>query len=412
MKDKNCKILAMVMAVMLMPVVLQAKPLKTAMDEAAEYFVKRAVRIEANQELHILEIVNFSSGEHDTEGKRIETELYFALERQMPDFRLFLGPGEEKDDKIVLRGTYEPKGKTTVVKVRILKEDEVVAQYETQYDTKARRRTLVAVLDIEARALTPSQRKGYSDMFRTYLGKLSDFEMASSADIDKMNPDQIQAATGCTRDSCATIIGEQLGVDRVVSSSLLKMGENNYVLSSKIMDIKDGSILVTETVEHKGSTDELKGSIEKLARKLTGNQEKLETYEDRKDSNFVWHVTATSIVVAGVLLSNSQAQEYNDLANKNEDLKAQYAQASSDDQKQSYLAEYEDNQNKMSGIKQNIMMYDTITALAVGWEIYLLFFTSDDEEELSSRNSHWVPDVRFAGNGLQGSPRMQFQWKW
>ena len=78
------------------------------------------------------------------------------------------------------------------------------------------------------------------------LSKSENFDIAGSADIDKMKSDEIHKATGCSRDTCATSIGEQLGVDRVVSSSFMKNDENYYVVSGKMMDIQDGSILVSE----------------------------------------------------------------------------------------------------------------------------------------------------------------------
>jgi len=65
------------------------------------------------------------------------------------------------------------------------------------------------------------------------------FDIASSADIDKMNPDEIQKATDCAWDSYAIIIGEHLGVDRSVSNSLFKVTDNLlYILSAKILEIK------------------------------------------------------------------------------------------------------------------------------------------------------------------------------
>ncbi len=98
-----------------------AKTMKEALDEAAEYFVKTAVHIEQGQELHVVAIVNYQSGEQGLEGKRIETEMFFALERQFPDFKLFLGKGENTEKEIYLAGTYEKKANTMRVNIRIVK---------------------------------------------------------------------------------------------------------------------------------------------------------------------------------------------------------------------------------------------------------------------------------------------------
>ncbi len=235
------------------------------MGEAAEYFIKEAVRIDQQQELHILEVINYSSKQHDRVGKKIETEVYFALERLSPDFKLFLGKGPNKDKEIYLAGTYEIRENKTIVKLRIFKGNEIIAQKEVDYDSKSHRKTLVAVLDLEAKTMNEVQRKTFSDIFRAAFNEIGAFDMASSADIDKMNPDEIQRQAQCTRDECATIIGEQLGVDRVISSSLNKIDENFYFLSAKMMDIIDGSILMTKVVEHNGSLRTLRTALESLA---------------------------------------------------------------------------------------------------------------------------------------------------
>ncbi|MCP4297102.1 MAG: hypothetical protein GY786_15980 [Proteobacteria bacterium] len=207
----------LIISSLLIPVT-NAKTLEQAMGEAAEYFIKEAVRIDQQQELHILEVINYSSKQHDRVGKKIETEVYFALERLSPDFKLFLGKGPNKDKEIYLAGTYEIKENKTIVKLRVFKGNEIIAQKEVDYDSKSHRKTLVAVLDLEAKTMNEVQRKTFSDIFRAAFNEIGAFDMASSADIDKMNPDEIQKQAQCTRDECATIIGEQLGSENLSGS--------------------------------------------------------------------------------------------------------------------------------------------------------------------------------------------------
>lgn len=243
-----------------------------ALEEAAAYFVTKAVRIESNQELHVEKVVHFESGKNDDIGKRIEIELYFALEGESPDFKLFLGEVKNKEKEIILSGKYEKRGSKIFVHFQITKGDEILAQYKTDYDGKAHRRSLVAVLDLEAETLNLVQRKAFSEILRATLSKIGIFEMTSSADIDKLDPDAIQKETGCTRDTCATKIGEQLGVDRVVSSSLSKVSEENFVLAAKLIDIQNGSVLVAKALEHDGDVTKLKGAVENLAYYLAGKK--------------------------------------------------------------------------------------------------------------------------------------------
>jgi hypothetical protein len=359
----------------------QTITLKIAMDMAAEYLVKEAIKIEPGYELQILDVVNYNNQKNDELGKNIETELYFALERQAPDFKLLLGKGDNEEKIIQLSGSYFKVGEKTKIDIKVTREMEILASYQVEYDTKAHRKTLVAVIDLEADTLNNIQRKAFSDVFRAELTGIDIFDIASSSDIDKLDPDSIQESTGCTRDACATIIGEQLGVDRVVSSSILEVSDGMYVISAKLMDIKDGSVLVSKTIEHSGDIPSLKRAMEKMAYALTGTSE--ESIKSAKQWQFIKHASAITLTLAAAVLSFSEADSYNKLGEENSDLESQYAQAVSQSQGQSILSEIDSNQEKMKTHKSNIQMLDIITLAAFTWELYLLIFDTDwsDEEE-------------------------------
>ncbi len=444
----------------LVPSFCSALTLKQAMDKAAEYFTKQAVKIEQGQALHVLEVINFASFERDIEGKRIETELYFALERQFADFKLFLGKGENKKNEIYLNGTYEQKGDKTVVRLRIFQnKKQILSQYAVTYETKVRRKTLVAVLDLEAPTLNVTQRKAFSDIYRTALSKGKDFDIASSADIDKMNPDEIQQATGCSRDTCATIIGEQLGVDRVISSSFMKIDEDYYVVSSKMMDIQDGSILVSETVEHTGKLRTLRVALDKLAAKLIGRPEKVQAKPSPKpkkvtpppakvavkkeppppakekieaaeepppveepdepevgSSDKIWHIIAISGTVLSAYLATTQAASYNDLASENEGLESDIAATSTTAEYESLKGDYESNQDAMTGHKSNVTLFNTLTVVFLAWEAYLWYFGSDSGDTAalipgnSSTDLAFKPELGYQTGQLYS--KLSVSWKW
>jgi hypothetical protein len=258
----------------LIPSLTHALSLREALEEAAIYFTNTAVKIDPNKKM-VIQVVNYHSQKQDTDARKIETELYFALEKQFPNYKLVLLSevlaGLSGRGAVFVKGTYEKQGEKTIVRLQALQgmSGIILAQTMVGFETKKLvRRTLVAVMDIEASDIKPNQRKAYSEIFRSALIRSDSFNLASSSDIDKLNPDAIQKATGCTRDECATIIGEQLGVDRSISTTLLKLDQNSYILSSKILDIKDGSILTAKTLEHKGGLDTIKDSLEELAKGL------------------------------------------------------------------------------------------------------------------------------------------------
>ena len=392
-----------------------SRTLTEALEQAAAYFVKEAVRIESDQELHVDKVIHFISGKNDEIGRRIETEMYFALESQTPDFKLFLGEVKNKDREIILSGTYEKKAEKISVKFKITKGEEILSQYEIDYDAKAHRKTLVAVLDLEAEMLNEVQRKAFSEVLRATLSKIGIFEIASSADVDKLDPDAIQKETGCTRDTCATVIGEQLGVDRVVSSSFSKVGEGNYILAAKLIDIKDSTVLVAKTMEHSGKVAELKPAMESLAYQLSGKTE-LSEVQVEESSDLIWHIAAVALTLGAVLQAQSETASYNNLADENTQLQSQFESAISQAELATYRSQFEANQETMKQHEQNITLFNGLAALAIAWESYLLFFSSDSEDETTSESSEnaWIPKVFVAPADHQSSSTatLSLTWNW
>ncbi len=251
--------------------------LQTALNNAARDF-KNSGKLAAGTNVIVSGIMNYYTNKKDELSKKIEAELYFAFNRQFPEVRLVdiseSVTGVSSRNSVFIKGSFQQKGNVATLYLKAFKgtlDGELLHQAVIDFETEYRQKTLVAVLDIEAKFLNLDQRKIFSDIFREALGDTGAFDMASSADIDKMNPDDIQEATGCSRDSCATIIGEQLGVDRVISSTVRKLNEQTFYFSGKLMDIGDGSIVTAKTVKHKGGIEDFDTALQELAEKLTGS---------------------------------------------------------------------------------------------------------------------------------------------
>ena len=254
---------------------LQATDMRSAIDQAASMMAKnRKIKKQVDRSI-VIELINRHSHRKDEISKQIESEFYQALGTKLPQHKLFFLDdsltGINLNKALIIRGEYNKQGPIIEVFFRAAlgTQGRVLAQARAIFEApKAVAQSLVAVLDLEAPALNKNQKKVYSDIFRGALAKEKTFQLASSAEVSRMNPDDIQQSYGCTRDECATIIGEQLGVDRVISSSYLKVGEGVYFLSAKIMDIKSGAILATETVEHDGKIQGLRKAVSQLAQLL------------------------------------------------------------------------------------------------------------------------------------------------
>ncbi|OGG95035.1 MAG: hypothetical protein A2527_12440 [Candidatus Lambdaproteobacteria bacterium RIFOXYD2_FULL_50_16] len=384
--------LASLMALLLLSPALFAADLKEAMDQAA-LELKGKPKIEENSEKAIIiQVVNLHNKKTDQVAKKIETELYLALEKHFPKFKLvFLSEsiaGVNLMKALMVKGEYEQKGETTTVRFAALNglQGEVIAQASVEFATEQKtKESLVAVLDIEATYLNPDQVKAFSDMFRAALINVAQFNLASSADVSKMDPDKIQKAYGCSRDECATIIGEQLGVDRVISTSLFKITDNKYMLSSKIMDIQNGAILISKTIKHDSDLSSLDVSLEVLAGELAGKEVKLkvepapaqEVSESSGGTSWLSHVLAGGGALVFSQLSVGAASTYNTLATDNQDLKTQYDASNSTSERDTIKAKYDTNQSEMTAAKADVSLYDSLTVVFALWEGYLIFFGGD-----------------------------------
>ena len=378
--------LILIFTIFISPFISNASTLKGALGQAAAYFTKTSAKIQSGQQI-VIKVINYHSQERDQLAQQIEIELYFALEKQSTNLTLIdlseAVAGVSSKNTVFIKGSYQQKGEIVTLRLQAVKgaiSGEILSQIDVKFGMgSTRSRSLVAVLDIESDTLGDQQRKAYSDVFRSILNQIDEFDLASSADIDKMDPDQIQKATGCTRDTCATIIGEQLGVDRVISSSLFKIGSSNYIISAKLMDIEDGAIISSRSVEHKGDLETLNQSLRRLAFQLAGKKDPgVVQVAEKESSNLIWHITAISIAVVSTWQAMDEAGKYNELAEANTLL----AQDATDVFSADYINlkdEYTANQEQMEQHESNIQMFNALTALALIWEGYLIFFSSDDE---------------------------------
>jgi len=149
----------------------------------------------------------------------------------------------------------------------------ILAQAQVEFENVSKvNKQLVAVLPLEGKDLTPDQRTAFSDAFQSSIAQSGEYQLASSAEVSKMSPDEIQKVQNCTRDECATTIGAQLGVDRVISSTVAKLGEGKYQVSAKVLSVKDGTIVKTATADHEGDLANLKSTLATLSTRLTNRQ--------------------------------------------------------------------------------------------------------------------------------------------
>jgi TolB-like protein len=109
-------------------------------------------------------------------------------------------------------------------------------------------RQKLAVLDLEAKGVDKATVETLTDIITVSLKKLGVFDVISRADIQQMlNFEESKQLVGCTSNSaCIAEIGGALGVAKVVTGSVGKVG-SNFVINLSLLDTKSARVLERES---------------------------------------------------------------------------------------------------------------------------------------------------------------------
>lgn len=275
--------------------VTSAQPNSEALRSAVLRLSENGLEAQKGKKIY-LKVVNRHSQLSDTVAKEIQSELRQQLNATIPDADLVVIEeslsGIGLNDAIQVKGEYEQTGENIKLVLTALSGTggKLISTSEVEYHQNVQGKGLTAVLDIEASGLKPNQKKAYSEVFKAALTATGAFQLANSADVDRMNPDAIQKVNQCSRDECATIVGEQLGVDEVISTQVLKISDSNFLLSSKIIRIQNGTIRRQSTMRHFGGLDKLDRPLQELAEALS----KKEMHANKRNAN------SSAFTVAGI----------------------------------------------------------------------------------------------------------------
>lgn len=140
----------------------------------------------------------------------------------------------------------------------------------------------VAVLELNARNVGISEAVKVTDFIRESLAGTDKFKVLEQQKMNRMSREQKFKLSGCTSQECAVRLGKLLNVRQVVYGSLSKLG-GKYYISVRLIDARDGSILMAEVRECL-SGNELKNTAESIGLKFTGLQVPVLTGEEPPDS--------------------------------------------------------------------------------------------------------------------------------
>jgi len=119
------------------------------------------------------------------------------------------------------------------------------------------RKTTVAILDLEPKGVPETEVSALSDRLRTELFRTGTFDAMERGKMQDILKEQgFQQSGACNTDACAVEVGQLIGVEKMVSGSLGKVGKT-YTVNIRMIDVRTGRIERSVTEDYTGEIDKL-----------------------------------------------------------------------------------------------------------------------------------------------------------
>jgi len=165
----------------------------------------------------------------------------------------------------------------------------------------------VAVLEISGNFKDFSREDLFavSARFETELQKTEKVKVLERRNMDMILQEQGFQQTGaCNTSECQVQIGQLLGVDRIITGSLTRVGKL-YTLNLKMVNVESGANEMSHALDIRGSLEDvLRGGCFEMAQIFSGMQKPQNSHTvltAEKASLWPWIVGGVSLLGAGVL---------------------------------------------------------------------------------------------------------------
>lgn len=127
-----------------------------------------------------------------------------------------------------------------------------------------------AVFDLKPTGLSPETAQNLTQVLSAEVRGVEGASVISREDISTMLKfSATKMELGCTDDGCMAEIGGALGVDRLITGDVGKLG-NAFVISLRLLDVRRGSVENRATETYEGDEEQLLRAVRHAARSLLG----------------------------------------------------------------------------------------------------------------------------------------------
>jgi curli biogenesis system outer membrane secretion channel CsgG len=115
----------------------------------------------------------------------------------------------------------------------------------------------VTVLPIERKGIDSSLAMLLTDEFRKYLNESRSFKVMERDLMEKILKEQAFQMTGAVDEAYMVKVGKIIGVNRIVSASVVKLDNGAFAVSAKMVDVETGAILNSVSEKRNGDSFEI-----------------------------------------------------------------------------------------------------------------------------------------------------------
>jgi TolB-like protein len=131
----------------------------------------------------------------------------------------------------------------------------------------AQDKSSIAVLPLEESGISSSEARVLTDELRSVLVQSGNYIVLERNNMESILQEQGFQLSGCTSTECAVEAGKLLGVEKMVTGSVGKIGEL-YNINVRLFDVGTGQIENTVSQKHEGSVEDLLDVINQVGIEL------------------------------------------------------------------------------------------------------------------------------------------------
>jgi|TARA_B100001971_G_C18199980_1_gene543936 curli biogenesis system outer membrane secretion channel CsgG len=163
----------------------------------------------------------------------------------------------------------------------------------------------IAVIDFSAEGVAQSDVTILTNRFRNALVMTGEAIVLERAQMDELLQESGFQQTGCVSEECAVEVGKMLGVQRIITGNIGRIGRR-FTVDVRVIDVQSSRIVSVISRDSSGEIDNLLEVVEEMAFDMLGVKQKSNIGISKK---WLWLGIGGTAVIGGIVYFLSQQEE-------------------------------------------------------------------------------------------------------